>query len=174
MDVRKRILALVISAALLFPLLAGAVAVGNPCDLAAPKGSVDAADVQAAINMALGVQPCTANIAGGVLCNVAVVQRVINAALGGTCLTGPGAVYHAVTLNWVASASSNVAGYNIYRAGVSGGPYTQVNSVTAPATTDVDASIQAGGAYYYVVTAVDSSSNESLPSNEAPATVPSP
>ena len=172
MDASRAILTLAVTAALALPLLA--VKAGNPCDLAAPNGVVDAADVQAAINMTLGVQPCTANIAGGVLCNVAVVQRVINAALGGTCQTGAGAVYHDATLNWVASASANVAGYNIYRASVSGGPYLQVNSGLAPATAYVDTSVQPGTVSYYVVTAVDSSSNESLPSNEAQATIPSP
>jgi hypothetical protein len=160
-----------VTAAVVLPICSGA---SNSCDLVAPHGTVDAADVQAAINMSLGVQPCTANIAGGVACNVAVVQRVINAALGGTCLSSLGAVYHTVALNWVASASANVAGYNVYRASVSGGPYTQINSVLAMATTYVDAPVPAGGVYYYVVTAVDSSGNESLPSNESQATVPIP
>ena len=172
MAVLRAMFILAVTAALVLPLLA--VKADGPCDLAAPIGVIDAADVQAAINMTLGVQPCTANIAGSVLCNVAVVQRVINAALSGTCKTGPGAIYHDATLNWVASASANVAGYNIYRASVSGGPYTQINSGLAPPTAYVDTSVQPGAAYYYVVTAVDSSSNESLPSNEAPATIPSP
>lgn len=61
----------------------------NACDLL-NQGIVNAADVQAAINMTLGVTPCTANIAGAGVCTVAVVQRVINAALGGPCVTGPG------------------------------------------------------------------------------------
>src|SRR5215472_117613 len=54
----------------------------NACDLATPYGTIDASDVQAAINMSLGVAPCTANIAGANVCNVVVVQRVINASLG--------------------------------------------------------------------------------------------
>ena len=64
----------------------------NSCDLAAPYGTIDAADVQAIINMTLGLSPCSASIAGNAVCNAAVVQRVVNAALGGTCLTGYGAV----------------------------------------------------------------------------------
>ena len=63
----------------------------SACDLAPPFGIVDTSDVQAAINMALGVSPCTANIVGAGICNVVMVQRVINASLpGGTCVTGSG------------------------------------------------------------------------------------
>jgi hypothetical protein len=59
----------------------------NACDLAQPYGTIDAADVQSAINMTLGSSPCTANIAGAAVCNVVVVQRVVNASLpGGKCL----------------------------------------------------------------------------------------
>jgi hypothetical protein len=146
----------------------------NACDLAAPYGAIDVADVQAAINMSLGVQPCTANIGGAGVCNVAVVQRVINAALGGSCQAGASAVPHSVTLNWVASSSSNVAGYNVYRGSVSGGPFTKVNSALVTPTTYLDAAVQAGVVYYYVVTAVDSSSNESVQSNQAQAAIPNP
>jgi hypothetical protein len=146
----------------------------NACDLAAPLGVVDAADVQAAINMSLGTLPCTANIGGAGVCNVAVVQRVINAALGGSCVTGSGAVPHSATLNWVASTSPNIAGYNVYRATVATGPYTRVNTSLVTPTTYLDPSVQAGVVYYYVVTAVDANSNESGHSNQAQATVPSP
>ena len=145
----------------------------NACDLL-NQGTVNAVDVQAAINMALGVIPCTANIAGPGVCNVVVVQRVINAALGGPCVTGPGGVAHSVTLNWVASTSPNIAGYNVYRGTTSGGPYTLVNSTLVAATTYLDATVQAGVKYYYVATAVDASNNESVQSNEAQAAVPTP
>jgi hypothetical protein len=145
----------------------------NACDLLS-QGTVNAVDVQAAINMALGVTPCTANIAGPGICNVAVVQRVINAALGGPCVTGPGGVAHSVTLNWVASASPNIAGYNVYRGTSSGGPYTLLNASPVGATTYLDTTVQAGVTYYYVATAVDTSNNESIQSNEAQAAVPTP
>ena len=58
----------------------------NPCDLN-NDGAVTVADVQLAINMDLGKLPCTANIDGVGVCNLIVVQRVINASLGETCLT---------------------------------------------------------------------------------------
>jgi hypothetical protein len=146
----------------------------NACDLATPYGTPNSADVQAAINMSLGVSPCTANIISAGVCNVAVVQRVINAALGGACVTGTGAVPHSVTLNWVASTSSNLAGYNVYRAAVSGGPYSRVNSTVVAGLTYTDNAVLAGQTYFYVVTAVDTSSVESAYSNQATAAVPTP
>lgn len=147
----------------------------NACDLAAPLGTLDAADVLAITNMALGLAPCTANIAGAGVCNVAVVQRVINATLpAGQCVTGPGAVPHAVTLSWTASVSAGVAGYNVYRSGTTGGPYTKVNTALVAGLTYMDTSVMAGQTYYYVTTAVDGSGNESVYSNEASASIPTP
>jgi hypothetical protein len=146
----------------------------NACDLALPYGTIDTADVQAAVNMAIGALPCTANIAGTGVCNVVVVQRVINAALGGACLTGYGAVPHSVTVNWVASISSNVAGYNVYRGTASGGPYTRVNVSLITTTTFLDTTVQAGVIYYYVATAVDANNNESAKSVEVQVTIPTP
>ncbi|MEO8663740.1 MAG: hypothetical protein ABI693_35110 [Bryobacteraceae bacterium] len=141
----------------------------------APTGTVDAADILAATNMTLGISPCTANIAGAGVCNVAVVQRVINASLpGGVCVTGPGAVPHAVTLSWTASASSNISGYNVYRGTKSGGPYTKLNSTLVSSISFMDATVAASQTYYYVTTAVDVNSQESTKSNEASAAVPTP
>jgi hypothetical protein len=141
----------------------------NACDLTT-DGKVDAADVQASINMALGTSPCTANIAGSGVCNVVVVQRVINASLGSSCLTGSG---HSATLNWTASTSSGVTGYKIYRGTVTGGPYTLLTSLGV-ATNYTDTAVSSGQTYFYVVTAVDSSSNESAYSNQAQAVIPTP
>ncbi|MGA9208607.1 MAG: DUF4082 domain-containing protein [Terriglobales bacterium] len=80
---------------------------------------------------------------------------------------------HAVTLTWTASTST-VVGYNVYRSGQSGGPYTMINTAPQPGTTYADLSVQAGQTYYYVVTAVDSSGTESVYSDEVTAVVPSP
>jgi len=90
-------------------------------------------------------------------------------------LTGVGAtaIAHSVDLSWTASASS-VAGYNVYRGGVSGGPYTRVNSGVDSAVIFTDSSVQAGQTYFYTVTAVDSVGTESARSNEVQATVPTP
>jgi fibronectin type 3 domain-containing protein len=87
--------------------------------------------------------------------------------------TGVQAVSHSVTLSWTASTST-VVGYNVYRSTVSGGPYTLLTSSPVTGTTFTDTTVQARVTYYYVVTAVDSSGNESAYSNEASVTVPTP
>ena len=107
------------------------------------------------------------------MCNIAVVQRLINAALGLPCVTGPGVTAHSVNLSWTASSSPNVAGYNVYRGTASGGPYTKVNSTPVSGTTYTDTTVQPGQTYYYVVTAVDTSNAESAYSSPVQAVVPS-
>jgi fibronectin type 3 domain-containing protein len=72
-----------------------------------------------------------------------------------------------VTLAWTASASSTVTGYNVYRATTSGGPYTPLNSTNTPGFTDT--TVMHGTTYYYVVTATDPGTLESVNSNEVPA-----
>jgi hypothetical protein len=144
----------------------------SACDLTA-DGRVDQSDVQSAINMALGLSSCSANVFGAGVCNVVVVQRVINASLpGGSCLTGTGSVAHSVSLNWNASVSPGVTGYKVYRGSVSGGPYTLLTSLGA-STNFTDNNVQSGQTYYYVVTAV-SSGGESSYSNQALAIIPVP
>lgn len=141
----------------------------NACDLN-QDGTVNIVDVQLITNMTLGKLACTANIVAPGVCNEEVVQRVKDAALGGTCVTG-----HTVSLSWTASTSANVTGYNIYRGTASGGPYaTKLNSSPVVGTSYTDSTAQAGQTYYYVATAVDSSSSESAYSNQAQAVVPSP
>lgn len=87
-------------------------------------------------------------------------------------LTGSGGTQHSVNLSWV--DSSAVAGYNIYRGGTSGGPYTKINSALDATTAYTDSTVQAGQTYYYVTTAMDSSGTESAYSNEVQAVIPSP
>ncbi len=87
--------------------------------------------------------------------------------------SGVAPTQHSVDLSWGASSSSNLQGYNVYRAGVSGGPYAAVVSANS-GTTFVDASVQSGQTYFYVVTAVDTSGTESAYSNQVQAVIPSP
>ena len=87
--------------------------------------------------------------------------------------TGTAAPQHSVTVSWIGS-SSTVVGYNVYRGSQSGGPYVAINSSPDSTLAYVDSAVQAGTTYYYVVTSVDSGGVESLYSNEAQATVPSP
>jgi hypothetical protein len=89
--------------------------------------------------------------------------------LSGTGVAAP--VPHSVALSWGAS-SSTVSGYNIYRSTVSGSSYSKVNSSLLPGLSYSDSAVAAGTTYYYVATAVDSSGNESVYSNEVPATIP--
>jgi Abnormal spindle-like microcephaly-assoc'd, ASPM-SPD-2-Hydin/Protein of unknown function (DUF1573) len=86
-------------------------------------------------------------------------------------LTGSGitASHHSVSLSWKRSPSA-VAHYNVYRSGISGGPYTKIASV--PGTSYRDTSVQAGGSYYYVTTAVSSNGKESSRSNQVHALIP--
>jgi hypothetical protein len=86
--------------------------------------------------------------------------------------TGTAPVQHSVALNWNASTSSNVVGYNIYRGTISGGPYTKINSALNSTTSATDTTVVNGLTYYYVVTAVDSSALESSYSNEVQAVIP--
>src|SRR5438094_6169483 len=66
------------------------IAQTSPCDL---NGDVlvNVADVQMAINQALGVSACTADLDSDGECDIVEVQRVINAALGMGCNSGSGA-----------------------------------------------------------------------------------
>ena len=147
----------------------------SACDLAMPYGTVNEADVEAAINMSLGASACTANIAGSGICNVVMVQRVVNASLpGGNCRTDSGSIPHSASLSWTASNSSGVTGYNIFRKTGSAGTFTKLNSSPVVGTTYTDNSVQAGQTYYYVTTAVGSTGLESSHSNQVMAVVPSP
>lgn len=139
----------------------------NVCDLNA-DGAVNTADVNLAIGMSTGaITPCTANVIGNGICNVVMVQRVINAAQGASC-------GRTATLSWTASISPAVTGYKIYRSITNGGSYTLLSPAPVTGTTYVDNSIQGGLTYYYVVTAVDGKNNESTLSTQATAVVPSP
>jgi hypothetical protein len=91
-----------------------------------------------------------------------------------TASANPPPVQHTVSLNWTASTSPNITGYNIYRATESGGPYTKVNASLDAGTSYADKTVSSGGTYYYVTTAVNSSSVESGYSNQAEAEVPRP
>jgi len=142
----------------------------NPCDLNG-DGAVDINDVQLAVNMSIGAAPCSANVVGPSVCNVILVQRVVNAALGQACVTGSG---HSATLTWVASPSTNLSGYNVYRGTSSGGPYTLLTASPISAVTYNDGTVQAGQTYYFVVKAVGSDGSLSAPSNESTAVIPSP
>lgn len=86
-------------------------------------------------------------------------------------LSGTGVAQSSVALAWDASAST-VAGYNIYRSTISGSAYVKVNSSLLSGLSYADQTVQSAATYYYVVTAVDSSGDESTYSNQVSAPVP--
>ena len=81
--------------------------------------------------------------------------------------TGTPAPTHAVNLSWNASTSSNIAGYNIYRAvfATSCGSYSRINSVLNTGTLYTDSAVVDGTSYCYASTAVNTSNLESGYSN---------
>ncbi len=88
-------------------------------------------------------------------------------------LTGTGEP-HQVTLTWDAPSSSPipVAGYNVYRSTGAGAAYQLLNSSVDAKTTFVDSAVQPGLTYNYIVESVDTAGMESLPSNQATASIP--
>ena len=87
----------------------------------------------------------------------------------GVPVTGEGVA--SVSLSWNPS-TSDVAGYNVYRGTVSGGPYSKLNSSLDPGTKFTDTSVVAAHTYYYVTTAVNSSGQESAYSNQVKVVIP--
>jgi len=85
--------------------------------------------------------------------------------------TGMSTATHSVTLSWN-SSSSVIAGYNIYVSSSSSGPYSLLNSSPVPTTSYVDTNVQAGDTYYFRITSVNSSYQESAPSATVQATIP--
>ena len=83
---------------------------------------------------------------------------------------GIAAAAHSVSLTW-STATASVAGYNVYRATQTAGPFTKMNASlnTLPSFTDTAV---ASGQYFYSVTAVDSSNMESTFSSQATALIP--
>jgi hypothetical protein len=88
-------------------------------------------------------------------------------------LTGTGGL-HQVTLTWDAPSSSPVpvAGHNVYRSTGAGAAYQRLNSSVDAQTTYVDSAVQPGLTYNYIVESVDNAGMESLPSNQATASIP--
>lgn len=74
-----------------------------------------------------------------------------------------------IDLSWDPSDSPDVVAYNVYRSIASGEQYIRVGQVTGTAFTDNN--VNQGMTYFYVVTAVDRSGEESLYSDEVSGTV---
>jgi len=90
--------------------------------------------------------------------------------------TLPLTVLHSGSIMWQAGTpgANPIVGYNVFRSGRSGGPYSQINSALVFGLTYFDPGLASGTTYYYVVTTVDSIGNQSPASPQATVTVPAP
>jgi fibronectin type 3 domain-containing protein len=105
----------------------------------------------------------------------AIVTASLNGVSSTTTITlSAPATPHSVTLNWTASTSPNLIGYNIYRGTVSGGPYTKLNSSPVAVVTYTDNNVVAGQTYYYVATAVNNTAESGYSSPPVSAVIPTP
>ncbi len=73
------------------------------------------------------------------------------------------------SLDWADNNEEDLAGYNIYRSTTYGGSYTKLNTSLLSNSNYTDNTVTNGTMYYYVVTSVDTSSNESAHSSEISA-----
>ena len=106
-----------------------------------------------------------------------VFENVCSGGSGGTDTTPPnapggltaGGGDQQITLAWNTNGESDLAGYNVYRSQVSGSGYAKVNGALLTTPAFDDSGLTANTTYFYVVTAVDTSGNESNNSTEASA-----
>lgn len=117
-------------------------------------------------------KPQTSGAASAMLAFASNASDSVSESLSGTgvAVTTPPTAY-TVDLSWNASSSS-VAGYNIYRGNISGGPYAKLNSALNSGTTYADSTVAPSSTYYYVTTAVNSNGQESTYSNQVQVVVP--
>jgi fibronectin type 3 domain-containing protein len=66
-----------------------------------------------------------------------------------------------VALNWAASPEDNFAGYNLFRSLSSGGGYEKINSTLITSHSYTDSPVTNGQIYYYALTAINTSGDES-------------
>jgi fibronectin type 3 domain-containing protein len=77
-----------------------------------------------------------------------------------------------VLLNWTASPSQGVTGYNVYRSTTSGTGYAKINSSAVGGLSYTDSTVSNATTYYYVTTSVDNSGDESTYSQEVQMIIP--
>ena len=75
------------------------------------------------------------------------------------------------TLTWDPNTDSDLASYRVYQTTTPGVYGTPIATVPAGATTYTRTGLTMGSTYYFRITAVDSTGNESLPSNEVSKSV---
>ena len=92
----------------------------------------------------------------------------------GLAVTVPTSEEGTLNLDWANNTESDLAGYNAYRSTTSGSGFAKVNASLVISSSYSDSGLTDGTTCYYVVTAVDTSSNESGYSNEASSTPAAP
>ncbi len=90
----------------------------------------------------------------------------------GVNFTAAVAQTHTVALSWLASVTTTVTGYNVYRSTTSGSGFVRINSSPTALLVYTDSAVANGTTYYYVTTSVDSSGLESVFSNQVIAIIP--
>jgi hypothetical protein len=109
-------------------------------------------------------------LAGGYGGTATIISNAANSQLA---ISLSGTATHSVTLSWT-DGDSGIAGYNVYRANQSGGPYSKISSSLVLQKTWTDSNVQSAHTYYYVVTATGTSGVESAYSSEVTAIIPNP
>jgi hypothetical protein len=74
-----------------------------------------------------------------------------------------------VSLDWSNNSEGDLAGYNIYRSTTFGGSYTKLNTSLLSDSNYIDNTVSNDTIYYYVATAKDTSSEESVYSSQVSA-----
>jgi len=128
-------------------------------------------------NLVPGSYTITPSLSGYSFTPTSQSKTITNANLSGVNFTAA-ATSHSVELTWGAGSILNpapgqvVVGYNVYRASVSGGPYTKLNTSAIPGLTYTDTAVAAGQTWYYVCATVDNLGNVSTDSSQATAVIP--
>jgi hypothetical protein len=113
-------------------------------------------------------------LAGAVNGHITISSNSTSGSTAAVALSGTGtAVAHEVDLSWNAPTNSldPVEGYNIYRS-TGSGSLVLMNSSPDSSVVYVDSTVVSGATYSYVVKSVDSSSVESVASNQVTVTIP--
>jgi hypothetical protein len=111
----------------------------------------------------------TGSVSGNI--SISTISATASVALSGSGIVASST--HTVSLSWVASTSTGMAGYYVERGTVSGGPYQILNSSPETGTSYVDSTVQDGKEYFYVVVSVSTGGQESQPSGQVSAIIPS-
>jgi hypothetical protein len=74
-----------------------------------------------------------------------------------------------ITIGWDPNGEPDLYRYEVWRSNTTGGPYSRIDDVPAGTNQYADQTVSSGSAYFYVVTAQDTSFNRSPNSNELEA-----